>query len=184
MGNGTQWFGLQIPPLLASCLTALRLDDKPRHIWIEILCSDRSNSQERDDQPFMFHSIFAAAERVCAWVDEGDANCESAINFIKTSNSTYGRGVQKVKNPETEKEFERNIIAVFMFLSQPWFCRRWIIQEVAWAQRCTLYCGRSSLSWEELSEFTAVFSPIKGRLLPWDTAAEALNRCRGLGKDG
>lgn len=165
IGDGTQWFSLQIPPALASCLAALRLDDKPRHIWIDFLCSDRSNPQELSDQPFIFHSIFAAAEGVCAWLGNGNDNSDLAINFIKTTSSTHDSW-QRSRNEETKETFVQGVALVEIFLSQPWFSRRWIIQEVAWAQRCMLYCGQNSLSWEELSEWAEAFGMFLTKSLP------------------
>jgi hypothetical protein len=173
IGDGTQWFRFQIPSALASCLTALRLDDKPRHIWIDYFCSDRSNAQELDDQPFMFHSIFSAAERVCAWVGDGDDDSESAIRFIKETVLTYDSWNQRF---ETEEYFRRGLDLVSKLLSRPWFSRRWIIQEVAWARRCTLYCGQSSIGWKELSEWVDLFVWLQTHSLPWNLSTAAINR--------
>jgi hypothetical protein len=157
IGDGSQWLYLEIPPSLDACLKALRLDDKPRLIWIDFLCSDRSNTQELDDQPWLFHSIFAAAENVCVWLGESDQDSDLAMDFIRTtahiSDSWWSKN--PIEDPTT---YSQQLDGVRALLQRPWFSRRWVIQEVAWSRHCVIYCDRHTISWEDFSAWISLIA--------------------------
>jgi hypothetical protein len=142
--SGLQWRYLDIPRSLDACLKALRLDDKPRLLWIDYLCSDRSDNQELENLPRLFYSIFAAAENVCVWLGERSQDSDLVMDSIR----------QSLANLTVPDSLDQEMA----FLQRPWFSRRWTIQEVAWARRCQVYCGQQTISWNELSDWISLLA--------------------------
>jgi hypothetical protein len=60
--------------------------------------------------------------------------------------------------------------------TRPWFSRRWIIQEVAFAQAATVHCGNSKIEWDVLAMAAEVLATLEG------DGSQFINRRTGEGK--
>jgi FAD/FMN-containing dehydrogenase len=55
--------------LLGDALRDLRYHEKDRVLWIDALCIDQNNNEERGEQVQQMGSIYSKAERVIIWLD-------------------------------------------------------------------------------------------------------------------
>ncbi|KAK7908871.1 hypothetical protein PG985_016174 [Apiospora marii] len=122
-------------------LIRLRSPEKPRTVWIDAICIDQGDLDERARQVRRMSEIFSFAQQVVVLLDGrlpwglGRA-FESADRKPDASHIHYG-GVRVA----TE------------LLSNPWWTRTWVIQEVVLARRAVVHCGAHELAWDEFCRF-------------------------------
>jgi hypothetical protein len=63
-------------------LRYLRLKDQPRVLWIDAICINQHNIQERNKQVAQMRSIYQSARRVCIWPGEDDTLESRGMDFI------------------------------------------------------------------------------------------------------
>ncbi|CAN9175100.1 unnamed protein product [Alternaria alternata] len=135
---------------LFRALQYLRHADRPRTLWVDAICIDQEDTDERGQQVSLMGPIFRKAETVVIWLGEAwpgvdDAfksftivgqNPELHVNRALTL-SLAGQGVKV--------ETERVIQALQHFASFAWWGRMWTVQEMVLAQHPVFQCGRSVL---------------------------------------
>lgn len=128
-----------------------------RVLWIDAICINQNDIQERNVQVRQMLDIYKSATRVVIWLGEGDRDSDKAMTFInKYSDSLLTReSFSKV-----EKELSRPmhlkdewLALVQGILIRPWWSRVWIVQEVAVAKDLIVVCGRHSVNWDVLTRF-------------------------------
>lgn len=112
-------------------LQYLRLEHDPRVLWIDALCIDQSNTNERHAQILLMHDIYRNADSVLAWLGEISDEVKAA-----TMLGSREKGVVASYPDETPVELclklaERvplealrsDFIGIFL---RPWFTRTWV----------------------------------------------------------
>ncbi|KIW42859.1 uncharacterized protein PV06_06367 [Exophiala oligosperma] len=148
-----------IGPNLASALRRFRKEIDPEYplwLWIDSICitqnSPRHNT-EKSGQIQKMADIYQEATKVRVWLGEEDEDSNKACNFIKEILS-----FRKFNELCRSAEFATKWNAFRNLMQRPWFKRRWIVQEVAFAQQAEVYCGRDKLSWDELASAMSLFA--------------------------
>lgn len=157
--NGQPKGTIVIGPNLASALRRFRKEidqDYPLLLWIDSICitqnSPRHNT-EKSGQIQKMANIYQEATKVRVWLGEEDEDSNKACNFVKE--------ILSFKNFNAlceSAEFATKWNAFRNLMQRPWFKRRWIVQEVAFAQQAEVYCGRDKLSWDELASAMSLFA--------------------------
>jgi Heterokaryon incompatibility protein (HET) len=87
-----------------NCLAALkrfRLSDLPRPLWIDSICIDQTNVEERNQQVSLMGELYPSARHVTVWLGEKDEATEQAMKFI----TNFGDGIINVdKSVEKRKD--------------------------------------------------------------------------------
>jgi hypothetical protein len=78
---------LKVTTNLELALRYLRLPDKPRTIWIDAICIDQSNIEERNQQVGLMKGIYSSCAVDLVWIGESDENTQGAIDTIKRMKS-------------------------------------------------------------------------------------------------
>jgi hypothetical protein len=157
---------------LASALKHLRLADKPRNLWIDAICINQRDSEEKGRQVFMMNDLYRKARSVIAWIGNSDNDTLSALNHIRHLASSASKfGVQNefdvwssAENPVLKGDVQeiKNIVSVareegiHYIYRRPWFSRLWVVQEAILPPRIVLYCGRDELERGELAAATVL----------------------------
>lgn len=150
---------------LYSALLHLR-GNKPRVLWIDAICIDQSNLQEKSHQILKMGNIFKNADRVIVWLGPTSENSTKALEVL----SHLGKQVEAdlvtmrvQKHPDCEVGYEDWYKNDFVLpydvstwqafrgvFSKPWFTRVWIRQEIGLADqtRALVQCGDTSIRWE------------------------------------
>ena len=79
-------YSLEIKPNLAAALRELRDEISVRILWIDAICINQSNPEERNQQVPMMADIYGQASRVCVWLGDGKeitGGPKTAMDFIK-----------------------------------------------------------------------------------------------------
>ncbi|KAF7516978.1 hypothetical protein G7054_g13950 [Neopestalotiopsis clavispora] len=151
-------------------LKHLRYEDKARVLWIDALCIDQANHEEKSAQVAIMADIYQCAHRVVAWLgpeaDDSnrammavqDVGSQILVNWPENNDSSqpeysisaapgfdvvdwiHGRALIPFQTPELN--------AIHHLLSRPWFERLWIRQEILLANRdAMIKCGMHQILW-------------------------------------
>jgi hypothetical protein len=140
---------------LLNALPFLRLPDRERVLWVDALCIDQDNKEERNQQVGMMKDIYQNASQVLIWLgkeSEADRVGIAMLNVFKLSIDI---------NDEYQYHFDQNATDGIMppvsssawtglvkLFQRDWFSRVWVIQEVVKATKVSVLCGPKSVDWD------------------------------------
>lgn len=128
-------------------------------LWIDAICIDQGNIQERNEQILMMKKIYAEARAVIVWLGEDDEYTIPALDLIQTLGSMEH---DKIRQLDPFKEMNRvesdsncivdenSFIAWSQLLQRSWFSRIWVLQEHAHARQVFFMCGSYPIDHEKL----------------------------------
>lgn len=149
-----------ISKALFDCLTALRSPDNPRLLFVDAVCINQADSQEKSHQVKMMRDIYASASLVLAWLGCGDSETDAYMHLAKRISS---KDFQPSHSTETELftivGWRRGIISpqetvsatstLHRIMDLPYWKRAWIVQECLVAKEIQFHVGRAATSWDE-----------------------------------
>ena len=143
---------LTVTPQLFAALRRLRLEESSRFLWIDQLCIDQTNIQEKGEQVLLMGEIYARSSRTIIWLGEEDSSRESLEALLQSSSRTsLSSQVQSASLPiEIKAEDVQHIEGLTSLLNRDWFTRAWIFQEAVLGNDLTVYCGGLQMSFESL----------------------------------
>ena len=151
---------------LAEALPYLRYPDKSRTIWIDAICVNQQDLEERSSQVKRMADIYSKASQVVVWLGPEREDSQLAMDFCKevSANTVIAWDRQtialapgcKEEHWADENEFLHwtldEEVAVCDLLKRDWFTRFWIWQEVILARSAVFMCGSNRLPWENIRE--------------------------------
>jgi hypothetical protein len=146
-------YSFLISPDLEAALRALRYEEKTRLLWVDQICINQDKTKERNEQVPKMNQIYGQAKNVCIWVGEPDETSHQAIEFIENK-------VLKLWDFDTlceDTKMSEKWLAVSTLMKRPWFSRRWVVQEIALADRGILYCGKDKIDWQDFTDAVSLF---------------------------
>ncbi|EEU39600.1 uncharacterized protein NECHADRAFT_23734, partial [Fusarium vanettenii 77-13-4] len=158
----------QVTQSLFQAIKALVSDTKIR-IWIDQICINQNDNTEKAHQVQLMSKIYSQARLVVGWLgheaDESNLAMASLSYVNRLSREIMDEDSKQSPPPyelrndkDSYSEIYHDIIdptggklgtACHTLVQRPWFCRLWIVQEVALAKELELRCGSSSISGEE-----------------------------------
>ncbi|RDL34694.1 uncharacterized protein BP5553_07822 [Venustampulla echinocandica] len=148
---------LQITTSLSNVLLRLRLPDRVRALWIDQLCIDQTNPDERSEQVRQMGKIYQKAKGDLMWLGEESSSSRVAFGWVRQTvelfflKNTRAAGVDNMSRQQYEAVRET-------FSERPIWRRIWIVQEVLLSRNITLLCGGDSLDWSNLEKLLATDS--------------------------
>lgn len=161
--TGRSHSDLSITPNLSNALRHFRLSNANRTLWVDAVCINQEDAQEKGSQTARIGSIFAAAQRVSVWLGLPDEETAEALDFCHIlADSAISCGLSKepeynVTNTDwispgpkrartslaCDSVHQQKGLAFKHLLERPWFNRRWAIQEMFFGRAVWVYCGAS-----------------------------------------
>ncbi|KAI0386961.1 heterokaryon incompatibility protein-domain-containing protein [Hypomontagnella monticulosa] len=141
---------LEITPNLDQALRNLRDEHQSRTFWVDAVCINQKNINERNQQVAMMRTIYEKAMRVVVWLGPATEHMAAVISFFeriqKSSWNVHWREsfILPFSPPGTA------FAAIHAFLDSPWWKRTWTFQEAAVARDILLRIGNVSLQWNLL----------------------------------
>jgi hypothetical protein len=160
---------LEVTQNLAEALPYLRYEDRPRILWIDAICVNQKDQDERSSQVQRMAQIYSKTRRVVVWLGP-EANSSSIaiecfekiassveVNWLtQTMRSLSGEDASWADKGQAPPFSDGELRAISDFLGRSWFERLWIWQEVRLAPRDTLViCGFQSITWQSIK--TAIY---------------------------
>ncbi|SPJ71724.1 uncharacterized protein FTOL_01452 [Fusarium torulosum] len=135
---------------LESALRHLRHEDRPRTIWVDALCINQNDVQEKTLQVRQMGSIYSMASLVLVWLGPGENHSDTVRTIRKFA---ANRDLHW-----NDTEDRRNFFMLYFFLSRDWWSRVWTVQELVLAKRVTYQCGWESLPESDIHNMALSFS--------------------------
>ncbi|KAF2125227.1 HET-domain-containing protein [Dothidotthia symphoricarpi CBS 119687] len=138
---------LQIGANCYNALRHLRRKDHDRQVWLDAICIDQSNLDERADQVRLMDQIFQSASGVVVHLGEETSGSRELFEELAEADNDpswieHGR-----------RTWPSDIIIeqLEILIQRPWFKRVWVLQEVHNMKgSITFMCGSSSASGKAL----------------------------------
>ena len=156
---------------LFSALRHLRLQDESRVLWVDALCINQLDLQERALQVSRMDQIYGRASQVVVWLGEGWQGSDIAMGFLRS----LGADKTLHLNPELKPsisidglnldsiELRGNLIRLF---DLPWWKRTWTVQEFVLAKKLVFQCSGSLVTQEAMYMARENFWSHKDRCCP------------------
>jgi Heterokaryon incompatibility protein (HET) len=135
---------------LILALSELRDRSQPKTFWIDAICIDQKNIEEKNHQVSLMKEIYGRAYSVIAWLGPEDNDSSRLLEFAAA--------ITDQQNPETRQrmtlqELERRTRfneTYQAFFERSYWYRTWIIQEIFSAKRLYIQCGPVVINWKSL----------------------------------
>ncbi|KAH8764113.1 heterokaryon incompatibility protein-domain-containing protein [Hyaloscypha sp. PMI_1271] len=146
---------VQIRENLWQALYHLRSEEHELTLWIDALCINQNDLQERGSQVSRMSAIYGIAKEVMVWLGPADEDSKLAIDFIQHNfHPSSGPRVKDIPMDELLVEAsELELWAIAKIMSREYWHRVWIIQEIFRARLVTVHCGHDTMRWSSLSKF-------------------------------
>ncbi|KAI1130243.1 heterokaryon incompatibility protein-domain-containing protein [Nemania abortiva] len=147
---------LRITPNLRDALRRFRKPFSPRRLWVDAVCINQQDEEEKRRQiPFM-DVIYRGASAVLVWLGNypTQAACLASIK-------AYPRLLGKERTPGSRvgrQEHSELLMSISSLVQLPWFSRRWIVQEAVLNPDVLLCCCDEELSWVRLANCLGLIS--------------------------
>ncbi|MCJ1333364.1 hypothetical protein MMC10_010059 [Thelotrema lepadinum] len=142
-------FPFDVSPNLSSFLRHRRDSQNPVKLWIDAICINQSNAEEKASQVKIMGPIYLAAPNLVIWLGPSADNSDLAMQKL----SKLGGESPFDKMPMlTSEEFQ----ALNALFNRPWWYRSWIVQEVFWGgcgskiNNIRVRCGQPKVFWTNL----------------------------------
>ncbi|KAI1474829.1 HET-domain-containing protein [Daldinia eschscholtzii] len=126
---GNQWRRLPITKNCEAALRRFRDETETRSLWVDLVCINQEDDDERRQQVELMPEIYSMAQKVLAFLGTGSKRISDAMFALNSDNQSsreYG-----------SHSYYINVIKELFSL--PYFSRVWIIQELALARDASFY---------------------------------------------
>ncbi|KAH6685765.1 heterokaryon incompatibility protein-domain-containing protein [Plectosphaerella plurivora] len=145
---GEQRYPLVITKSLNEPLVALRLRNRDRDIWVDQVCINQGDTEEKSTQIQLMAEIYANANRVISWLGTPTPDTPSGMAILAylvgTDSTGEWGGADAPWNSLDTTDLVRSVNDI---LSRPYFSRVWVVQEASLARRVMLQVGSECLEW-------------------------------------
>ncbi|KAH9217488.1 heterokaryon incompatibility protein-domain-containing protein [Leptodontidium sp. 2 PMI_412] len=128
---------------LEEALRHLRFPDFERMLWVDALCINQEDKEEKEAQVNSMHRIYNLARSVIAWsgpANEGSRSAFSTMDLIQKLDIPPPSSqvmILQISNQEICNEHD----LVGELLDRPYWSRAWIVQEMMFARSLFIQCG-------------------------------------------
>ncbi|KAH8599239.1 heterokaryon incompatibility protein-domain-containing protein [Bisporella sp. PMI_857] len=151
---------LKVTPAVREILEYRQTIFGERFFWIDALCINQEDLDEKSDQIPLMKDIYKSASRVIVWL--------GPMQDVKDADGARGQLMQLVSEEHlyTSEELYRRVMtstnpgwfALNEMLEHPWFSRVWVIQEVSAAATVHIMYGNVCLNWNTLAAGVQILS--------------------------
>lgn len=113
-------------------LSQVLLHEGSTYIWIDSICINQSDDDEKTHQVRMMGSIYAGARHAFVCIGAQDENSRLVYNLIREPG---------IRGPPYGSAPDRYVHAMHQFGNREYWTRLWIIQECLLARQISILCG-------------------------------------------
>ncbi|KAE9378667.1 HET-domain-containing protein, partial [Stipitochalara longipes BDJ] len=125
---------------LEMAIRRVRHPEKLSLYWIDAICINQDDLEERNQQVRIMRDIYSSASQVVVYVGEAGEGAAEAIKLIRLLEEEIDSTLPPPDSPDWD-HFQD-------FFRRPWFTRVWVLQEVAVATEDPIVvCGEHQLLW-------------------------------------
>ena len=147
-------------------LKALRDKKRPRILWIDALCINQSDIEERSSQVAFMSSVYSRAVRVIVWLGESGKDIAKLFDFLNDTKGKWRQAYCRIPQSGPLSNARRNLRSLLwkrtlsgarfersfgQFCHDPYWRCVWIIQEILSASSVVILCGSKLLDMNYLA---------------------------------
>jgi hypothetical protein len=178
----------EITASLALALFHLRSPSQPLRIWIDQICIDQKNNDEKTEQVGHMKHIYRNCEECLVWLGPEEYGSDALMDLFNRMGAFSEKlklldkyhptryhelvDIQMQVNPQDPDTIEyhafcdaivlewtpANLESLIAFHQRPWFFRAWVLQEFALPPKATFICGHKTIQAETLMVVLAMFT--------------------------
>ena len=134
---------------LYGALSRLQTSSMTGPIWIDAICINQDNLQERSEQVVKMGDIFKQAAKVVTWLGDADKESELAFSLLQNlKDCLHDR--DSCRRILLDKKNLDSLYGLYSLFYREYWWRVWVIQEVTFAKMITILCGGDSFLWSDL----------------------------------
>lgn len=156
--NGTRY---AIGKNLYECLVHLRRATSERDLWVDTLCINQADADERSQQVVLMGDLYKKAERVVVWLGFGAKGVRELFCQASGHHETDSNDAEQAFQPLQPGQSD----AIQHLLGSPWWSRVWTVQELILGSSTIVQYGNLSMSWES---FCQMIDRSAGQMRPAD----------------
>ncbi|KAN0110166.1 Heterokaryon incompatibility protein (HET) domain containing protein [Hyaloscypha variabilis] len=181
---------IPITPNLQSALKRLRQRSTTRVLWVDQLCINQEDVEERSSQVQLMGHIYQKASKTVVWLGEEDEHVSAALHLsskLAAAMRAYNQA-EIAQRRNTSPGQGRGPLGAFLqtmghdadlttynwqafnsFYNRPWFGRLWIIQEIAFSKEVVILCGSrtTTMPWATVDQNVMSSEAEYHQLLPY-----------------
>lgn len=151
--NGQIWM---VRPNLNDALRQLRRPSEALNIFVDALCIDQNNLDEKNWQVRLMSRIYRQASVVHCWLGQANKTSERAFEICRLATNGYIRSSSTGdQRPDVSLA---DLRALSDMLNRPYWQRAWILQESTLANRAIFHCGAYFISKHEMPSISQITS--------------------------
>jgi hypothetical protein len=158
---------VRIPNDLFGALYALSSLPGSPCLWVDALCINQCDGEERRKQSLLMHRIYSVADHVMIWLGPPT---DGALEALQTL-SQLGWELWSLRKDEQQSidfssETRAHALSIRLLediddaawglirklFQRPWWRRVWVIQEVVLAKEASVCCGNLAVAWTNILE--------------------------------
>jgi hypothetical protein len=151
---------IQVRINLFHALQYMRDISNVRTFWIDALCINQTDVDERNKQVLRMRDIYAIATAVEVWLGLADPDDPPAMELVQNLGAVVSdpeeplaRGFYSDYEEQFLEQFENStpqtIKAMAQLFKRPWWTRIWVVQELSLAKQtgAIVRCGQQTVPW-------------------------------------
>lgn len=147
------------------------------HFWIDAICINQDDDDERSHQVNLMARIFSEAKCVIAWL--GPNSYDSALGICALATGQTEHSTEDVRDVHMSRSDQESVLregskvkealqrAVQKMLKRSYWGRMWVVQEFLLPKNLMLLCGHNGVWWERMEQHFLSKSRTELALL-WD----------------
>jgi hypothetical protein len=164
----------QVTESLEVMLRHIQSDTETQTLWIDQVCIDQENTNEKNSQVPLMKDIYREAIQTIIWLGPAENNSDEVMDLLAdVGKEAFEFGLMNMELKDVpylldgkEKhlvELSRNlhrlldrvgsnfpIPAFAALIARPWFYRIWVVQEVSIGRNIVFRCGDKAISYDHL----------------------------------
>lgn len=156
---------------LEAALRRLRNAHQCRTLWIDAICINQDDIQERQEQVLLMARVYQQARQVCVWLGEATLGSSCGMKTLAGSHARATVASGKIQGypdfadgynipwkdmMKSSGRMQYGYDSVILepalgeaceLLNRPWWTRAWIMQECVLASRILIMCGSDTVNW-------------------------------------
>lgn len=148
LDTGNKTVQLPISEDLASAVVQLKKTNELRWLWIDAICIDQSNNNEKSNQVSMMRSIYHSAKCLYVWLGKAMADPVNIIpgERLPFQQRTLDAGITEAKAIDWAEQGTR-----------VWWQRSWVVQEVVSCETAFVCIGPHCTPWDNFWHLLSTF---------------------------
>jgi hypothetical protein len=137
---------------------------EPLWIWVDAICINQDDLDERSKQVAIMGQIYSKAYGVCAWLGVGTE--KSSETMQELTEIDWEAHYEKAKSGQGFNLADEQLESICEWLELAYWSRVWIIQEYALSNRAVIQCGPKIISAVTLDLMidAVILDPVRSRL--------------------